>query len=79
THAQFGFYGEHAQCHIDQDTERERERDMELLSPAAAAIGFRERRSEPVCGSLAGRKERRDFTSTGYRLKITRKRPSRPV
>ncbi|GCC45653.1 hypothetical protein chiPu_0029577, partial [Chiloscyllium punctatum] len=55
THAQFGFYVEHAQCHVGQDTER----DMELLSPAVAAIGFRERRSEPVCGSLAGRKERR--------------------
>ncbi|GCC46699.1 hypothetical protein chiPu_0030877, partial [Chiloscyllium punctatum] len=32
----------------------ESEKDMELLSPAAAAIGSRERRSEPVCGSLAG-------------------------
>ncbi|GCC16955.1 hypothetical protein chiPu_0020445, partial [Chiloscyllium punctatum] len=44
THAQFGFYGEHAQCHIEHD----RESDMELLSLAATASGFRERRQEPV-------------------------------
>ncbi|GCC46218.1 hypothetical protein chiPu_0030422, partial [Chiloscyllium punctatum] len=59
THAQFSFYVEHAQCHIGRDTER----DMELIFPAAATIGSRKGRSKPVCGSLAGRKERREFTS----------------
>ncbi|GCC40228.1 hypothetical protein chiPu_0024314, partial [Chiloscyllium punctatum] len=74
THAQFGFYGEHAQYHIDHD----RESDMELFSPAAAAIGFRERRLEPVCGSRRWEKGAEKIHKSRIEVKKKRKRPSRP-
>ncbi|GCC45780.1 hypothetical protein chiPu_0029595 [Chiloscyllium punctatum] len=53
--------------------------DMELFSPAAAAIGFRKRCSEPVCGSPRWEKRAERIHKSRIKVKKkTRKRPTRP-
>ncbi|GCC48631.1 hypothetical protein chiPu_0032631, partial [Chiloscyllium punctatum] len=56
--AQFGFYEEHAQCHITHN--------MASHGAAFSGCGY-DRLQRAVCGRLTGRKERREFTSRGYR------------